>query len=113
MMMTARLSDAIYRSVFELSPVAMYLLDAEGNFLSANSAGEQLLRAAAHEIAGTNIVSTYLPGELASHAAPVEKSSGSVSRFERIFLRRDGSSIPVESRFPPCCRKAVRWSSRT
>jgi PAS domain S-box-containing protein len=48
MMMTARLSDAIYRSVFELSPVAMYLLDAEGNFLSANSAGEQLLRAAAH-----------------------------------------------------------------
>jgi formate hydrogenlyase transcriptional activator len=95
-MMTARLSDATYRSVFELSPLAMFLLDAEGNFLSANSAGEQLLRAPAHEIAGTNIVSTYLPGEHSSHAAPAEKSSGGVSRFERIFLRRDGSSIPVE-----------------
>src|ERR1700733_3242276 len=96
MMMTARLSDATYRSVFELSPLAMYLLDAEGNFLSANSAGEQLLRASAQEIAGTNIVSTYLPGEHSSHAAPAEKSSRGVSHFERIFLRRDGSSIPVE-----------------
>jgi formate hydrogenlyase transcriptional activator len=105
----SRRSEATYRSLFELSPVAIYLLDAEGNFLSVNPAGEQLLKASAKTILGTNIVTTYLPWELAPQATPPEKSRGS-SRFERNFLRRDGSTIPVEiflSPMLPSGRQAV------
>jgi formate hydrogenlyase transcriptional activator len=90
-----RKNEAKYRSLFDLSPVAIYLLDAEGNFLSANPAGEKLLKAPAQEIVGTNIVSTYLPLELPSHQKPAEKMGG-LSRFERNFLCRDGSTIAVE-----------------
>jgi formate hydrogenlyase transcriptional activator len=95
-----RRSEAIYRSLFELSPVATYLLDADGNFFAVNPAGEQLLKASAKTILGTNIVTTYLPWELAPQAIPAEKSRGS-SRFERNFLRRDGSTIPVEILLSP------------
>jgi formate hydrogenlyase transcriptional activator len=95
-----RRSEATYRSLFELSPVATYLLDADGNFFAVNPAGEQLLKASAKTILGTNIVTTYLPWELAPQAIPAEKSRGS-SRFERNFLRRDGSTIPVEILLSP------------
>jgi formate hydrogenlyase transcriptional activator len=101
--MTGPLSDNIghaeeelRKSLFELFPIAIYLLDREGNFLSTNPAGAQLIKASAQEIAGTNIVSTYLPEELSSYAIPAEKVSGGASRLERSFMRRDGSIIPVE-----------------
>jgi formate hydrogenlyase transcriptional activator len=96
----SRKSEATYRSLFELSPVAIYLLDAEGNFLSVNPAGEQLLKTSAKTILGTNIVTTYLPWELAPQAIPAEKLRGS-SRLARNFLRRDGSTIPVEILLSP------------
>jgi formate hydrogenlyase transcriptional activator len=91
-----RRSEAKYRSLFNLSPIAIYMLDDEGNFLAANRAGEQLLNASEQQIVGTNIVSTYLPEELSSHTVPAEKLAGGICRFERSFVRRDGSSIPVE-----------------
>ena len=96
----SRKSEATYRSLFELSPVAIYLLDAEGNFLSVNPAGEQLLKTSAKTILGTNIATTYLPWELAPQAIPAEKLRGS-SRLARNFLRRDGSTIPVEILLSP------------
>jgi formate hydrogenlyase transcriptional activator len=105
-----RQSEAKYRSLFDLSPIAIYLLDRDGNFLSANAAGEELLKASAQEIVGANIVSTYLPQELSSGQVPIEKMSGGLFRFERSFLRRDGSSIPVEislSAMLPGGRQAV------
>ena len=52
-----------YRALFELCPVAIFLLDGDGNFLSINSAGAQLLKASEQEIVGANIASTYPPGE--------------------------------------------------
>ncbi len=85
--------EAKYRALFELSPVAIFLLDNDGNFLSINSAGARLLKASEQEMVGANIASTYRPGELSS--APLEQRNGS-HRFERSFLRRDGTSIPVE-----------------
>ena len=105
-----RKSEAKYRSLFELSPIAIYLLDGEGNFLTANPAGVQLIKSSAQEIVGTNILSTYLPEELSRHQVPAEKSRGGVFRFERSFLRRDGTSIPVEvslSAMLPGGRQAV------
>jgi formate hydrogenlyase transcriptional activator len=91
-----RKNEANYRSVFDLSPIAIYLLDSDGTFLSANPAGEQLLKSSWKEIAGTNISNTYLPEELSLFRMPVEKIQPSLFRFERSFLRPDGTSIPVE-----------------
>src|SRR5580698_9104060 len=82
-----------YPSLFELCPVAIFLLDDDGNFLSINSAGAQLLKASEQEIVGAHIASTYPPGELPS--VPLEQRSGS-HRFERSLQRRDGTNIPVE-----------------
>ena len=93
--------EARYRSLVDLSPLALYLLDAKGNFLFANPAGAQLVRCLASEIVGTNIAGTYPPQELASRPAMVEAvTTGEVS-FERSFLRRDGSSILVEILLSP------------
>jgi formate hydrogenlyase transcriptional activator len=82
-----------YRALFELCPVAIFLLDDGGNFLATNSAGAQLLKASEQQIVGAHIASTYPPGELSS--VPVEQMTGR-HRFERSLLRRDGTSIPVE-----------------
>src|SRR5580700_136723 len=82
-----RKSEAKYRSLFDLSPIAIFLLDRDGNFLSANGAGEELLKASAQEIVGTNIVSTYSPHELSSGQVPAEKIGGGLFRFERSLLR--------------------------
>jgi formate hydrogenlyase transcriptional activator len=105
-----RTSEANFRLLFELSPIPIYLLDSDGNFLLANQAGEQLLKSSSKEIAGTNIVSTYPPEELASPRAPLETATGGLFRFERNFLRRDGTSIRVEvslSAMLPGGRQAV------
>ena len=86
------------------------MLDHDGNFLSANAAAEELLKAPAQEIVGTNIVSTYLPRELSAGQVPAEKIGGGLFRFERSLLRRDGSTIPVEislSAMLPGGRQAV------
>jgi formate hydrogenlyase transcriptional activator len=98
------------RSLIDLCPVAIYLLDGDGNFISANPAGEELLRSSSRQIAGTPIATTYLPEELSSFGAPVEQMQSGLLRFERSFLRRDGSSIAVEvslSAMLPGGRQAV------
>jgi formate hydrogenlyase transcriptional activator len=81
-------------SQVDLTPVAIYLLDRDGNFISANPAGEELLQSSSQEIAGTSIATTYLPEELSR--SPVERVQTGLFRFERSFVRRDGTSIPVE-----------------
>lgn len=68
-----RRSEAKYRSLIDLSPVAIFLLDDDGNFLSTNPAGEQLLQASSQEISGTNIAATYLPEELSRFRVPPKK----------------------------------------
>src|ERR1700753_4364040 len=107
-MMTTPLSENLRQAeeklretLFELSPIATYLLDTAGNFLSANRAGEQLLKAPAREIVGANIVSTYPPEELSSGTIPAETLADGLLRFERRLLRRDGSTIPVEISLSP------------
>jgi formate hydrogenlyase transcriptional activator len=97
-------------SQLDLTPVAIYLLDRDGNFICANPAGEELLQSSSREIAGTNIAATYLPEELSSFRLPVERVETGWFRFDRRFVRRDGTSIPVEvslSAMQPGGRQAV------
>ena len=103
-------SEAKYRSLVESSPIAIYQLDGQGNFLLANPAGEALLKASAQEISGTNIAGTYLPGELSSLGAPIETAELGVVRCERSLFCWDGTSLPVEvslSAMQPEGRQAV------
>jgi formate hydrogenlyase transcriptional activator len=105
-----RESEAGSLSGIDLSPVAIFLLDRDGNFISANPAGQELLQSSSQEISGTNIVTTYLPEELSSFRGPVEQRESGLFRFERSFLRRDGTNIPVEvwlSAMQPGGRQAV------
>ena len=96
-----RKSETKFRSLVELSPEAIYLLDGDGNFISGNPAGRELLGCGAQEISGFLIASTYSPKELASYHVPLEKVQSGLARFERTFVRKDGSSIPVEVSLSP------------
>jgi formate hydrogenlyase transcriptional activator len=104
----SRRSEARSLSDVELSPVAIFLLDKDGNFISTNPAGEELLQSSSQEITGKNIAATYLPEELAG--LPVEQVQTGLLRFERRFVRSDGTNIPVEvslSAMQPGGRQAV------
>ena len=90
-------SEKRYRGLLDLSPDAIYMADAVGNLISANPAGLEMLRCTAHEAAGMSMAETYLPEELAAFRERVEKINAGVRlRYERTFVRKDGSQVPVE-----------------
>jgi PAS domain S-box-containing protein len=92
-----RKSEKRYRGLLDLSPDAIYLGDEEGKLVSANPAGLEMLRCTAHEAAGMSMAETYLPEELATFRERVEKiNAGADLRYERTFVRKDGSQVPVE-----------------
>ena len=92
-----RKSEEKYRDLVDLSPDAIYVVDKEGKFISANPAGLELLRCTAQDVAGMPVVETYLPEERAVYRARLEQlNAGTCLRFERIFVHKDGTQVPVE-----------------
>ena len=92
-----RKSEEKYRDLVDLSPDAISVVDKEGNFVSANPAGLELLRCAAQDVAGMPVAETYLPEERAKHWERLKKlNAGARLRFERIFVRKDATQVPVE-----------------
>jgi len=92
-----RKSEEKYRDLVDLSPDAIYVVDKEGNLVSANPAGLELLRCRAQDIVGMPVVETYLPEEQAMYWERLKKlNAGSPLRFERIFVRKDATQVPVE-----------------
>ena len=90
-------SEKQYRGLLDLSPDAIYMADSVGNLVSANPAGLEMLRCTAHEAAGMSMAETYLPEELAAFRERVKKINAGVRlRYERTFVRKDGSQVPVE-----------------
>ena len=94
-------SETKYRSLLDLSPVAIYLVDNTGQFISANQAGLKLLGCTAAELTGMPIAVTYSPEELSRIKTPMEAMGSGLTRFERTFLRRDGSMLTVEISLSP------------
>ena len=91
-----RKSEEKYRDLVDLSPDAIYMVK-ENNFVSANPAGLELLRCTAQDVTGMPVVETYLPEERAVFQARAEQlRAGACLRFERIFVRNDGTQVPVE-----------------
>jgi PAS domain S-box-containing protein len=92
-----RKSEEKYRDLVDLSPDAIYLRDRDGNLVSSNPAGLELLRCTAQEAAGMSTAESYLPEELALYRERLEKlNAGAQLRFERTFVRKDGTQVPVE-----------------
>lgn len=92
-----RESEAKFRGLIEQSTDGIFVSDAEGNLLLANSRWYELLGYEKDQAAGINAKQTYLEEEREVHAKRLEQvRMGQTLRFERIVKRRDGSTFPAE-----------------
>lgn len=92
-----RKSEEKYRDLIEISPDAIYVVDANGVCVLGNRAGADLVGIPPHELVGTPVTDTYLAEERDLFLERLEKlRGGGTLRFERTFVRKNGDLIPVE-----------------
>ena len=92
-----RKSEEKYRDLIEISPDAIYVVDANGICLLGNRAGAELAGISQDQLVGTPVTDTYLPEERHVFRERLEKlKTGSTIRFERKFVRKNGEIVPVE-----------------
>jgi formate hydrogenlyase transcriptional activator len=90
-------SEEKYRDLVDLSPDAIFVVDSEGNYVSANPAGLELLKCTAQELTGMPVSDTYLTEERGAFRSRLEEmKTGTTVRFERTLLRTDGTTLPIE-----------------
>ena len=91
-------SEEKYRDLIDLSPDAIYIVDTDGNCVSGNPAGLELLRCTAQELTRLRVGDTYLPEERGISRSRLEEiiKTEPIARFERTFVRTDGTTLPVE-----------------
>ena len=106
-----RRSEEKYRDLIELSPDAVYVVDEAGILVSTNPAGLAMLRCTPEEAIGLIIAETHLPEDRAAYHERLQQlNAGRSFQFERTFLRRDGTALPVEVSVSPIrngCSQAV------
>src|SRR6266496_5337386 len=92
-----RKSEEKYRDLIEISPDAIYVVDANGICVLGNRAGAELAGVPQDELVGTPVTDTYLPEERHLFQERLKKLKGkSALRFERKFVRKNGEIVPVE-----------------
>ena len=92
-----RKSEEKYRDLIEISPDAIYVVDANGVCVLGNRAGADLAGIPREELVGTPVTETYLPEERQLFRERLEKlRTGGTLRFERTFVRKNGEIVPVE-----------------
>jgi PAS domain S-box-containing protein len=93
-----RKSEEKYRDLIEISPDAIYVVDANGICVLGNRAGAELAGIAEDELVGTPITDTYLPEErhLFLERLKELEANSTTLRFERKFVRKNGEIVPVE-----------------
>ena len=96
-----RENETKYRSLVDLSPAAIFLLSNDGKFASANPAGLRLLKCSGSELEQMSILDTYSKEDLARYPTLPEKIRGGLFRFERTFVGKNGSQVPVEVSLSP------------
>jgi formate hydrogenlyase transcriptional activator len=90
-------SEEKYRDLVDLSPDAIFVVDSEGNFVSSNPAGLELLKCTDQQLTGMPVGDTYLPEERGAFRSRLEElRTGTSLRFERTLVRSDGTPLPVE-----------------
>src|SRR6266568_3890358 len=92
-----RKSEEKYRDLIEISPDAIYVIDAKGICVLGNRAGAEQEGIPQHELDGTPATETYLPEERRLFQERLEKlKTERTVRFERKFVRKNGEIVPVE-----------------
>ena len=92
-----RKSEEKYRDLIEISPDAIYVVDADGVCVLGNRAGAELAGIPENKLVGTPVTDTYLPEERYVFRERLEQlKTGGTLRFERNFVRKNGAIIPVE-----------------
>jgi PAS domain S-box-containing protein len=92
-----RKSEEKYRDLIEISPDAIYVVDADGICVLGNRAGAELAGVSQDELVGTPVTETYLPEERHLFRERLEKlKTKRTVRFERKFVRKNGEIVPVE-----------------
>ena len=92
-----RKSEEKYRDLIEISPDAIYVVDANGICVLGNRAGAELTGIPQDQLVGTPVTDTYLPEERHLFRERLEKlGTGTTIRFERRFVRKTGEIVPVE-----------------
>src|SRR5437016_4388867 len=92
-----RKSEEKYRDLIEISPDAIYVVDAIGICVLGNRAGAQLAGIPQDKLVSTPLADTYLPEERHMFRERLEKlRTGGTLRFERKFVRKNGETVPVE-----------------
>jgi PAS domain S-box-containing protein len=84
-----------YRSLFRLSPIGISLTDIAGNILEINESLLDMFGYTRDEIGSTNISSFYADPEIRLQLAGTVLAKGSVSDYELMCRRRDGSTFPI------------------
>ncbi len=93
-----RKSEEKYRDLIEISPDAIYVVDANGTCVLGNRAGAALAGIPQGELVGTPVTDTYLPEERHLFQERLKKlEADSTLRFERKFVRKNGDIVPVEA----------------
>src|SRR5881398_2076893 len=92
-----RKSEEKYRDLIEISPDAIYVVDADGVCVLGNRAGAELAGIPENKLVGTPVTDTYLPEERNVFQERLEKlKTERTVRFERNFVRKNGDIVPVE-----------------
>jgi PAS domain S-box-containing protein len=108
-----RKSEARYRQLIELSQDAIYVLDDQGTFTMTNPAGCTLLGYTEQELVGLSVVNTYRAEERPAVAERLQQlKMGELLRFERVAVRKNGTTVPIEVCLSPMthghCQAVVR-----
>ncbi len=92
-----RKSEEKYRDLIEISPDAIYVVDANGICVLGNRASAELAGIPQNELVGTPVTDTYLPEERHLFRERLKKLTGkNALRYERKFVRKNGEIVPVE-----------------
>ena len=92
-----RKSEEKYRDLIEISPDAIYVVDANGVCVLGNRASAELAGIPENELVGTPVTDTYLPEERHVFRERLEQlKTGGTLRYERSFVRKNGDKVPVE-----------------
>ena len=92
-----RKSEEKYRDLIEISPDAIYVVDANGVCVLGNRAGAELAGIPQNELVGAPVTDTYLSEERHLFQERLGKLKGqNALRFERKFVRKNGEVVPVE-----------------
>lgn len=92
-----RKSEEKYRDLIEISPDAIYVIDANGVCVLGNRAAAELAGLSQDELLGSPVTDTYPPEERHFFQDRLKKlKKESTLRFERKFVRKNQEIVPVE-----------------